>query len=69
MASSTSTANHFDEVLPTIQQAPQNQRSQTAFQSIAQQMQASGNPQVQQWGQDLALLTPQIVKACQQQGG
>lgn len=61
--------NHFADVISAVQQAPQNQRTDKLIQGIAEQMQQSANAQAQQLGQELASIRPQLVKACQQQGG
>jgi hypothetical protein len=56
-------------VIAEVQKAPQNQRTDKLIEGIAQQMQQSGNAQLQQFGQELATAKPQLVKACQQQQG
>ena len=61
--------NHFADVISAVQQAPQNQRTDKLIQGIAEQMQQSANAQAQQLCQELASIRPQLVKACQQQGG
>jgi hypothetical protein len=60
-------SNHFTDVIAEVQKAPQNQRTDKLIEGIAQQMQQSGNAQLQQFGQELATVKPQLVKACQQQ--
>ena len=62
-------SNHFTDVIAEVQNAPQNQRTDKLIEGIAQQMQQSGNAQLQQFGQELATLKPQLVRACQQQQG
>lgn len=62
-------SNHFTDVIAEVQKAPPNQRTDKLIEGIAQQMQQSGNPQVQQFGQELATVKPQLVRACQQQQG
>jgi glycyl-tRNA synthetase (class II) len=61
--------NHFTDVIAEVQKAPQNQRTDKLIEGIAQQMQQSGNAQLQQFGQELATARPQLVRACQQQQG
>jgi len=61
--------NRFTDVIAEVQKAPQNQRTDRLIDGIAQQMQQSGNAQLQQFGQELATAKPQLVKACQQQQG
>ncbi len=60
--------NHFEDVITNVQQVPQNQRTDALITGIAQQMQTSGNPQLQQWGTELQNTKTQLVKACQQGG-
>ena len=60
--------NHFTDVIAAVQKAPETQRTDRLIDGIAQQMQQSGNAQLQQFGQELATAKPQLVKACQQQG-
>jgi len=67
---SAQTQDHFTatSVVDQIESAPQNQRTEKLISGIAQQMQQSNNPQVQQWGAELQQSKSQLVKACQQQG-
>jgi hypothetical protein len=58
-------SNHFTDVIVAVQKAPQNQRTDRLIDGIAQQMQQSGNAQLQQFGQELATPKPQLVRACQ----
>jgi hypothetical protein len=67
--SSKLASNHFTDVIAEVQKAPQNQRTDKLIDGIAQQMQQSGNAQVQQLGQELATAKPRLVRACQQQQG
>jgi hypothetical protein len=60
--------NHFSDVVNQVQQTPQNQRTERLIDGIAQQMQQSGNQQIQQLGQELQQAKPQLIKALQQGG-
>jgi len=61
-------SNHFAPLITAVEAAPPNQRTEKLITGIATQMQQSSVSQVQQLGQDLQSIVPQLVRACQQQG-
>jgi hypothetical protein len=58
-------SNHFTNVIDEVESAPQAQRAEKLISGIAQQMQQSGNPTLQQWGTELTQVKTQLTKACQ----
>lgn len=60
--------NHFEDVISSVQQAPESQRPLKLIEGIAQQMLQSDNPNVKQWGAELATNKTQLTRALQQGG-
>lgn len=61
-------SNHFENVVTEVQNVPQSQKTDRLISGIITEMQQSGEPQVANWGTQLAQLKPQLLKACQQSG-
>ena len=60
--------NRFSGTAQQIEKAPHNQRTEVLIDSIAQQMQQSGDPATRQLATELQSVKPQLVTACQPPG-